>query len=79
MHTLILYLNDVPKAYGGGTSFWHLNRTIQPVKNCAVYFRNLHANHTGDAKTMHQGDPLETDEIDKWAVNSWIRLNDYYY
>jgi len=27
--------------------------------------------------TMHAGNPLETDEIEKSAINSWIRHYDF--
>ena len=80
-HTLLLYLNDVPKKYGGGTSFYHLNITITPVKNSVLYWNNLKDNGTGkkvgNKKTLHQGNTLFTDEIEKYAINSWIRNNDY--
>ena len=70
---MLLYLNDIPQEYGGGTSFWHLNLTIYPIKNTALYFRNLKDDGTGHEHTLHQGDPLLTDKIEKWAINSWIR------
>jgi len=76
---MILYLNDIPKEYGGGTSFPKVNITIQPKKNSALFFRNLlpGSDIDGDDLTLHSGDMLLTDKIEKWAVNCWIRTYDY--
>ena len=80
-HTLLLYLNDVPKKYGGGTSFIHLGFTVAPVKNSVLYWNNLKVDSTGkkigNKKTLHQGNTLLTDEIEKYAINSWISTNEF--
>jgi len=74
-HTMILYLNTIPKQYGGGTSFKYLNITVNPIKNNALYFHNLHQNGTGHNMTLHAGDELLSDEVQKWVINSWTREN----
>ena len=74
---MLIYLNDVPKEYGGGTSFPRLRINNQPVKNAALYFKNLYQNGTGHPDTLHAGNPLETDSIEKFAINSWIHQSDY--
>ena len=51
--------------------------TNQPVKNAALYFRNLDKKTgKGHPNTLHAGNPLETDKIQKYAINSWIREKD---
>ena len=70
VHTMILYLNDIPKEYGGGTKFWELDLTIEPKKNSAVYFRNVNKDGAGDTKTIHSGEVLLSDKVEKWAINS---------
>jgi len=77
LHTVLIYLNDIPKEYGGGTSFPNLKLSIQPVKNAALYFRNLKKNGEGHQDTLHAGNPLETSEIQKFAINSWIHEKDF--
>jgi len=75
-HTVLIYLNDVPKEFGGGTSFPKLQLSIQPIKNAALYFRNLDKDGKGHPDTLHAGNPLETSEIQKYAINSWILQKD---
>jgi len=71
-HTILLYLNDIPLIHGGGTTFTYLNITVQPIKNTALYFYNLHKNGTGHKLATHSGNPI-IGNYTKWAINSWIR------
>ncbi len=73
LHTVLIYLSNIPREFGGGTTFPLLNVTIQPKKNDMVYFSNLYANGTGDPLSLHSGDQLLTDITEKWAITSWIR------
>ncbi len=79
LHTTVVYLNDVPKEFGGGTSFLHLNLTVAPLKNAACYFRDLHPNGAGNELTLHSGDVVLTDKVEKWIITSWIRSTDFFY
>jgi prolyl 4-hydroxylase len=71
-HTLLIYLNDVPVESGGATKFQRLNITVQPNKNSALYFYNLHKNGIGHEMALHSGEPI-IGNITKWAINCWIR------
>ena len=76
---MILYLNDIPKEYGATTNFPNLGIKVQPKKNSALFFKNLMKGSMteGNPKTLHSGEPLLTDKIEKWAVNCWIRNTPY--
>ena len=41
-----------------------------------MYFRNLDKDGKGHPDTLHAGNPLETSEIQKYAINSWILQKD---
>jgi len=77
-YTFLLYLNDVPSSYGGGTSFTNLKMTVQPKKGGALYFHNMKEDGTGNVNTMHSGDKILQDDFEKWAINIWIRNTTYY-
>ena len=70
---MLVYLNDIPKEFGGATYFPHLNIKIQPKKNSALYFKNVLKNQKGDQNTYHGGEALRTNHTEKWAMNIWIR------
>jgi len=85
--TIIMYLNDIPEKYGAATGFPNLNLQFQPKKNAIIFFYNLQKRGyaktdiytPGDKRTLHSGNPLLSNRIEKWAVNSWIRVNKYEY
>jgi len=77
-HTLLLYLNDVPKEFGGSTTFPKLNITVQPKKNMALYFYNLQKNGEGHSLSLHSGDPI-IGNYTKWAINGWLRAPEKFY
>ena len=71
----MIYLNDIPKRYGGGTSFPKINTTIIPGKNKALFWNNLlEDGKSGNRMTLHSGNPLLTDKIEKFAINVWIKV-----
>jgi len=76
-HTFLVYLNEVKEEHGGMTSFPALNMHVQPVMGAALYFDNLHKNGEGHPKTLHGGEPIITDGVEKWACNIWIREKAY--
>lgn len=49
-------MSDVEE--GGATAFHLIKRAVFPKKGAAVYWLNLHANGTGDARTKHAGCPV---------------------
>jgi prolyl 4-hydroxylase len=72
----LIYLNDIPEDYGGSTTFPNLNVTVRPVKNRGLFWRNLMDDKiTGDERNLHAGNPLLTNQTEKWAINCWIRRN----
>lgn len=49
-------MSDVEE--GGATAFPLIKRAVFPKKGSAIYWLNLHANGTGDARTKHAGCPV---------------------
>ena len=41
LYTVLIYLTDVPRRYGGTTSFPNLNITVTAEKNKALFWNNL--------------------------------------
>ena len=69
-------MNDIDEEYGGDTTFTDLGLTIKPTKNNGLFWRNiLFENRTGDERTIHSGNKLKTNKIEKWAINCWVRIN----
>jgi len=70
--TILVYLNDIDKQYGGATVFPKIGLKIQPKAYSAIYFENM--NESGvDYNTLHAGEELQTDKIKKYAINIWFR------
>ncbi len=76
-HTLLVYLNEVKEEHGGMTLFPKLNVHIQPVKGAALYFNNLDKDGKVNPLTLHGGEPILADGVEKWACNIWVRNNVY--
>jgi len=76
-YTLLVYLNDVPKEYGGSTNFKYLDLTVHPIKNTALFFNNLDEDGQPNYWTVHSGETLLTDKFEKWALNVWTRTTDF--
>lgn len=72
VHTILVYLNDVPEDAGGATLFKHLDRKVQPRKGRAVWFRNMLEDGTMNTDSLHAGEEIRGDTI-KYAVNIWTR------
>ena len=65
----MVYLNRVKK--GGGTHFVTLDQTFVPETGRAVVWSNLNADGSVNARTLHQGQPVE--EGEKHIVTVWFR------
>ncbi|MBP6104396.1 MAG: 2OG-Fe(II) oxygenase [Gammaproteobacteria bacterium] len=73
LHTFLIYLNNVAPSDGGLTFFPQLNISIQPEMGAALYFRNLDIHGNPDPRTLHAGEEIFNPQIEKWAINVWIR------
>ena len=79
-HTFLVYLNTIPKKYGGFTKFINLGIKVQPVKGMAVYFRNIEKDGKVNVDTFHSGWRMfdnKDNKLEKWALNVWIRQKNY--
>jgi prolyl 4-hydroxylase len=72
VHTILVYLNDIPEEAGGATIFKHLDYKVQPRCGRAVWFRNMNADGTMNTDSLHAGEEIRGDTI-KYAVNIWTR------
>jgi prolyl 4-hydroxylase len=69
--TVCVYLNNVQE--GGETVFPDKAVTVQPQRGRAVMFRNLGADGSPNASSLHAGKPVLAGE--KWLASCWIRVN----
>ncbi len=76
-HTLLIYLNDVAEKDGGATFFPDLNIRVQPKIKTALYFKQLDDNGHVQPLTLHGGEEIKNENIEKWACNIWIREKPY--
>lgn len=67
--TFMVYLNTVPK--GGGTHFYSLGQTFQPVKGKALVWNNLYPDGIVNYDTLHAGMPVT--EGAKTIITKWFR------
>jgi prolyl 4-hydroxylase len=67
--TFMVYLNTVSK--GGGTRFFSLDKTFQPLKGRAVVWNNLYPDGTVNRDTLHAGLPVEKGH--KVIITKWFR------
>lgn len=67
--TFMVYLNDVEQ--GGGTNFFHLQKTFQPKKGMAVIWNNLLPDGMPNPNTLHAGEPVE--QGCKVIITDWYR------
>ena len=70
--TMLVYLNSVPEAHGGHTSFPKLNLRLQPLAHAAIVFNDCLPNGEEDPRTLHGGTPPTNHT--KIAINIWIRV-----
>ena len=70
--TILVYLNTLEEADGGGTRFHVLKHTVNPVKGSALLWHNVSEN-TPDPRTLHSGEPILTPGCTKYAMNIWFR------
>lgn len=66
-----MYLNDVPLAHGGATSFPEVGISVQPVKNKAAFWYDVDVKGVEDTRVLHAGDPIH--DYQKYGMNGWIR------
>lgn len=73
VHTLLIYLNDLPIEAGGETVFPIVHIGVKPVKRSALYFRDMKETGEMDTLTLHGGGPIHEEGYAKWACNVWVR------
>uniref|UniRef100_A0A915DS95 Fe2OG dioxygenase domain-containing protein n=1 Tax=Ditylenchus dipsaci TaxID=166011 RepID=A0A915DS95_9BILA len=66
--TLLFYMSQVE--HGGGTVFTESKLAIQPTKNDALFWYNLHRSGDGDLRTKHAACPVLLGV--KWISNKWM-------
>ena len=69
--TMLVYLNTVPEAHEGWTTFPKLNLRVSPRAGSAVVFNDCLPNGEEDPRTLHGGFPPANHT--KIAINIWIR------
>jgi prolyl 4-hydroxylase len=72
-HTFLLYLNELKLEDGGATSFKILKAKVYPSTGRCVWFRNMNEDGTLNDRSLHAGDPIESKDVVKYAVNIWVR------
>ena len=70
--TVLVYLNDVDNG-SGKTRFPKLGVEVSPQRGKALYFRNTSDDGSIDTQSLHEGAPVKGDDVEKWAVNIWVR------
>ena len=68
---MLVYLNTVPEAHEGWTTFPKLDVRVNPVAHDAVVFNDCLPNGEEDPRTLHGGTPPANGT--KIAINIWIR------
>jgi hypothetical protein len=71
LYTILLYLNDLDPAYGGGTAFPRLNIKVQPKLGRAVSWTNLNPDRSPHWETSHAALPVKAGG-EKWAIQFWF-------
>lgn len=89
--TLLVYLNTVPSANGGGTTFRDLKQqqhsslidhqqqrplVMQPQQGSALIFFPAFVDGQPDDRTLHKSEIMDWDEA-KWIVQMWIHQREY--
>lgn len=72
-YTMLIYLNTVEEEWGGGTHFVHFNRTIQPLRGTALFWRNAFDMYDVDPWTLHIGQPVQQKQ--KFILSIWFKFN----
>ena len=72
LYTVLIYLNDLTPAQGGGTTFDKLNIGVSPKLGRAVSWTNRNPDGTGHPETQHEALPV-TEDGEKWAIQLWFR------
>ena len=68
---MLVYLNTVPEAHAGYTTFPKMDIRINPTANTALVFNDCLPNGQEDPRTLHGGFPPTNHS--KIAINVWIR------
>jgi len=79
--TLLVYLNDVEDACGGGTAFRDLHLdgrplVIQPKEGSALLFFPAFRDGTPDDRTLHRSEAVTCD-VEKWIAQMWTHKDAY--
>lgn len=70
--SFFVHLTTLPAAAGGALVFPRLGLAVQPVAGDAVCWLNVTRSGRVLRSTLHHGDEV-TGDVDKWAINVWIR------
>jgi prolyl 4-hydroxylase len=71
LYTVLIYLNDLAEADGGGTVFNALKLGVRPRLGRAVIWTNTNPDGSHHAETTHEALPVTQGE--KWAIQLWFR------
>ena len=72
--TVFAYLTDV--AEGGETEFCTRDVRVAPQQGRALMFRNIHADGSPDADSLHASLPVRAGE--KWIATLWLRDREFH-
>jgi prolyl 4-hydroxylase len=72
IYTVLIYLNDLEEAAGGGTVFEKLNIGIRPKLGRAVIWTNTNPDGSKHSETVHEALPVAPGH-EKWVIQLWFR------
>lgn len=73
LYTMLIYLNTVDTQWGGATHFVYFNKSFQPVRGTALFWRNAFSMYDVDTLTLHVGQPVQQEQ--KYVMSVWLKLN----
>lgn len=73
LYTILVYLNDLGEADGGGTLFEKLRLVARPVRGRAVLWINSDTGRQVIPETLHSALPILNDSAEKWVAQMWFR------
>lgn len=73
VHTIILYLNSLNDEDGGKTSFVYHNLKVKPETGRGVWFRNIDDKNNLIKESLHSGEEILRENMEKYALNIWTR------
>ncbi len=72
LYTVLIYLNDMEAAQGGGTVFEKLNIGVSPKCGRAVVWCNTNPDGSHHSETRHEAQPV-LNGAEKWVIQLWFR------